>query len=57
MRSKDGTIEHAEISIELDPKDHEEEAFAKAKRIVKKELAPEPLKATIGEMLKGKIHG
>lgn len=56
VKLKDGSFEHAEISIDLDPTDYEEAAFDKAKKIVKAQLVQveQPLRASIGDMLKGK---
>lgn len=54
VRRTTGVTEHAEITMELERKDYEEEAFSRAKSIVNKALADEPLKASIGQLLQQK---
>jgi len=60
MRRDNGSMEHAEITVELDSKDFEHDAFAFARTTVMENLGkgPElnnrPLRATLGELANGK---
>lgn len=62
IKNADGSFEHLEISLELQPHEYEEEAIDRAKKFIKKNLVEQqntPLTGSIGEQLaaKGNNHG